>query len=62
MTLTFFFLPRCARLGSIPTEIDFQEQVSKHLQAAVVKSRGSERWRKSARKTRAGEYPRDERK
>ena len=42
--------------------IGFQEQVSNHLQAAVVKSHGGERWRKSANITRAGEHPRDERK
>src|SRR5271169_320679 len=31
-------------------------------QAAVVKSHGGVRWRKSASTTRAGEHPRDERK
>ena len=33
-----------------PLEIGFQEQISNHLQAAAVKSRGGERWRKSAGK------------
>ena len=36
------------RVGSL--EIGFQEQASNHLQAAAVKSRGGERWRKSIRK------------
>jgi len=40
----------CARDGGRPLGIGFQEQVSNHLQAAVVKSHGGERWRKSARK------------
>jgi hypothetical protein len=39
----------CARDGGRPLGIGFQEQVSNHLQAAVVKSHGGERWRKSAR-------------
>ena len=52
----------CAIDEGGPLEIGFQEQVSNHLQAAAVKSRGGERWRKSARETCAGVHPRDERK
>ena len=52
----------CAIDEGGPLEIGFQEQVTNHLQAATVKSRGGERWRKSARKTCAGAHPRDERK
>src|SRR5215469_1505463 len=37
----------CAIDKGGPLEIGFQEQVSNHLQAAVVKSHGSVRWRKS---------------
>ena len=40
----------CAIDEGWPLEIGFQEQVSNRLQAAVVKSHGGERWRKSARK------------
>jgi hypothetical protein len=40
----------CAIDKGGPLEIGFQEQVSNHLQAAAVKSRGGERWRKSAGK------------
>ena len=38
----------CARDEGRPLGIGFQEQVSNRLQAAVVKSHGGERWRKSA--------------
>jgi len=52
----------CAIDEGGPFGIGFQEPVSNHLQAAAVKSRGGVRWRKSARLTRAGVHPRDERK